>query len=566
MIFQILTFLGGLALLMFGLKNMTESLQKLAGDSLSKFLGIMGKNRFTGLLSGAGITAAIQSSTATTLLTVTFVNAGLFTLNQAIPIIMGANIGTTITAWIMSLGFSFDMGKIVYPIFVIGIVCIYMKRSKARTLGEFVFGLAFLFFGLTILKSNAEAMDLGHNDTVINFFKTTNGHWYSGLLFLLVGGILTFCVQSSAAIVAFTQLLCASGVLQIDQGIALVLGENIGTTLTSNISAMKASTSARRAALAHLMFNLFGVIWVFALFTPFTNFVARIWGFGAFENLQTEQLPKYIAAFHTSFNVCNVLLLIGLVNYMEKIIAKIIKKTDEDEAEGKLKYIGSNSYVQIGDTGMTAAELETLEMGRRMQKMFGFVEQLIQEPTNKSKEYEALYNRVLKYETISDNMEIEISKYLAKIGKNHLSNDAKEKTRVILKVISELESIGDSGANIARSIQRRYDSKAECTDYQKDSIVKMYTIVSDAMAQMTYIIEKFSTIQRSEIEKSFQIEDRINRLRAELREENIENITTKKRYEYTSGLFYMEIINGLEKIGDFIINIVQEYKRLRFKK
>ena len=564
MIFQILTFLGGLALLMFGLKNMTESLQKLAGDSLSKFLGTMGKNRITGLLSGAGITAAIQSSTATTLLTVTFVNAGLFTLNQAIPIIMGANIGTTITAWIMSLGFSFDMGKIVYPIFVIGIVCIYMKRSKARTLGEFVFGLAFLFFGLTILKSNAESMDLGHNQTVIDFFKTTNGHWYSGLLFLLVGGILTFCVQSSAAIVAFTQLLCASGVLQIDQGIALVLGENIGTTLTSNISAMKASTSARRAALAHLMFNLFGVIWVFALFTPFTHFVSFIWGFGSFENLQTDQLPKYIAAFHTSFNVCNVLLLIGFIKYMEIVICKIIKKTDDDEAEGKLKYIGG-AVVQIGDTGMTAAEQETLEMGRRMQKMFGFVEQLIKEPSNKTKEYEALYNRILKYETISDNMEIEISKYLAKIGKNHLSNDAKEKTRVILKVISELESIGDSGANLARSIQRRYDSKAECTDYQKDNIKEMFGIINKAMAQMNDIIDNYATIQENDTEKSFKIENEINSLRAKMREENIENITQKK-YEYISGMFYMEIINGCEKIGDFIINIVQEYKRLRFKK
>ena len=564
MVFQILTFLGGLALLMFGLKNMTESLQKLAGDSLSRFLGIMGKNRITGLLSGAGITAAIQSSTATTLLTVTFVNAGLFTLNQAIPIIMGANIGTTITAWIMSLGFSFDMGKIVYPIFVIGIICIYMKRSKARTLGEFVFGLAFLFFGLTILKSNAESMDLGHNQTVIDFFKTTNGHWYSGILFLLVGGLLTFCVQSSAAIVAFTQLLCASGVLQIDQGIALVLGENIGTTLTSNISAMKASTSARRAALAHLMFNLFGVIWVFALFTPFTHFVSFIWGFGSFENLQTDQLPKYIAAFHTSFNVCNVLLLIGFIKYMEIVICKIIKKTDDDEAEGKLKYIGG-AVVQIGDTGMTAAEQETLEMGRRMQKMFGFVEQLIKEPSNKTKEYEALYNRILKYETISDNMEIEISKYLAKIGKNHLSNDAKEKTRVILKVISELESIGDSGANLARSIQRRYDSKAECTDYQKDNIKEMFGIINKAMAQMNDIIDNYATIQENDTEKSFKIENEINSLRAKLREENIENITQKK-YEYISGMFYMEIINGCEKIGDFIINIVQEYKRLRFKK
>ena len=563
MVFQILTFLGGLALLMFGLKNMTESLQKLAGESLSKFLGIMGKNRFTGLLSGAGITAAIQSSTATTLLTVTFVNAGLFTLNQAIPIIMGANIGTTITAWIMSLGFSFDMGKIVYPIFVIGIICIYMKRSKVKTLGEFVFGLAFLFFGLTILKSNAEAMDLSHNETVKEFFASRNdGGVGTKLLFLLVGGVLTFCVQSSAAIVAFTQLLCASGVLQIDQGIALVLGENIGTTITSNISAMKASASARRTALAHLMFNLFGVIWVFMLFTPFNKFVAHVWGFGDFQSITSDQLPKFIAAFHTSFNVCNVLLLIGFVNQMEKIIEKIIKKTDED-SEGKLKYIGG-SITDVADMGLNAAVQETSEMAQRMEKMFGFVEQLTLEPNNKTKEYEALFKRIDKYENISDNMEIEISKYLAKISKGHLSNDAKAKIRVILKVISELESIGDSGANISRSIQRRYESKAEITDYQKENIVKMYSIVSEALAQMLHIIKHFETIAKSDIEKAYQIEERINKLRQNLREENIENIT-QKRYDYLSGVFYMDIISGCEKIGDFIINIVQEYKRLRFK-
>lgn len=564
MVLQILTFLGGLALLMFGLKNMTESLQKLAGESLSKFLGIMGKNRFTGLLSGAGITAAIQSSTATTLLTVTFVNAGLFTLNQAIPIIMGANIGTTITAWIMSLGFSFDMGKIVYPIFVIGIICIYMKRSKVKTLGEFVFGLAFLFFGLTILKSNAEAMDLSNNDTVKEFFASRNdGGVGTKLLFLLVGGVLTFCVQSSAAIVAFTQLLCASGVLQIDQGIALVLGENIGTTITSNISAMKASASARRTALAHLMFNLFGVIWVFLLFTPFNKFVAHIWGFGDFKAITPDQLPKYIAAFHTSFNVCNVLLLIGFVNQMEKIIEKIIKKTDED-SEGKLKYIGG-TLTDIADMGLNAAEKETFEMAQRMEKMFGFVEQLTEETSNKTKEYEALYKRIEKYEKISDNMEIEISKYLGKISKGHLSNDAKAKIRVMLKVISELESIGDSGANLSRSIQHRFESKASIDGSQKDNIVKMYSLISEAMAQMLNVIKNADTISKNEIEKSYKIEEQINTLRANIREENIENIE-KERYEYISGLFYMEIINGCEKIGDFIINIVQEYKRLRFKK
>lgn len=549
---------------MFGLKNMTESLQKLAGESLGKFLGVMGKNRFTGLFSGAAITATIQSSTATTLLTVTFVNAGLFTLNQAIPIIMGANIGTTITAWIMSLGFSFDMGKIVYPIFVIGIICIYMKRSKIKTLGDFVFGLAFLFFGLTILKSNAEAMDLGNNETVINFFKSKNdGGFGSMMLFLLVGGVLTFCVQSSAAIVAFTQLLCASGVLQIDQGIALVLGENIGTTITSNISAMKASASARRTALAHLMFNLFGVLWVCALFSPFNKFVAHVWGFGDFHSITPEQLPKFIAAFHTSFNVCNVLLLIGFVNQMEKIIEKIIKKNDED-SEGKLKYIGG-SVSAVGDSGMFAAVQETFEMAQRMEKMFGFVEQLTKESSNKTKEYEALYKRIDKYENISDNMEIEISKYLAKISKDHLSNDAKIKSRVILKVISELESIGDSGANIARSIQRRYESKANLTEDQQKNIEKMYGIVKEALTQMLFIIKNFETIKEADVKMSYAIEDRINNLRQELREENIENITAK-RYDYLSGVFYMDIISGCEKIGDFIINIVQEYKRLKFKK
>ncbi|MCQ2973810.1 MAG: Na/Pi cotransporter family protein [Bacteroidales bacterium] len=560
MVLQILKFIGGLALLMYGLKAMTDSLQKLAGNSLRKVFGIMTKNRFTGLFTGTFITATVQSSTATTLLTVSFVNVGLLTLNQAISVIMGANIGTTVTAWIMNLGFAFDMSKVVYPMFVIGIVAIYVKKSNVKTLGDFIFGLAFLFFGLVSLKSNAETMDLSHNESVKNFFaSTSNMGFATTILYLVIGGILTFMVQSSAAIVAFTQLLCLNGVLPIEQGIALVLGENIGTTITSNISALKAGCQSRRAALAHLMFNLFGVIWVLCIFHPFLNTVAKVWGFGDFNNINPEQLPKYIAAFHTSFNVCNVLILIWFINYMEKIICRIIKEKKED-VEGRLLFINN----KLPNLDIDSAVKETDEMSNRVIKMFGFVKDLLKIPLKQDNDFNNLYARIDKYESISDNMEAEISKFLNRMSEaGNLNVEAKQTVRILFREVSEIESIGDSNSNIARAIKRKYEAKEEFTSEQLEHIDQMFKLCDDALHQMKVVLAHPKPIE-SDTQESYRIEKQINNLRKLLREGNITNIEEHK-YNYQCGLFYMDIISACEKLGDYVINVIEAHDKLKLE-
>ena len=360
-VFAFLKLLGCLALLMYGMKVMSESLQKLAGGHLRNIMGAMTRNRFTGLLTGTFVTAAVQSSTATTVLTVSFVNAGLLTLAQAISVIMGANIGTTLTAWLMAFfGFSIDMSSIAWPIFLIGIILLFQKKSTGKSVGEFLFGFAFLFFALATLRMNAAEMDLAHNEGIIRFFSSFDDTIWTRLLFLLIGGILTMCVQSSAAIMAITMLLCSAGVMPIYQGIALVLGENIGTTITSNVAALSATTQARRAALTHLIFNCFGVVWVLIVFKPFINMVCSLVGFDPYfvpsneaEVAQNSTLVNYaLCAFHTCFNVCNVLILVWFVKPLENLVCRIIKGKEEDE-DKHLKFISGGM--------LSTAELSLLE-------------------------------------------------------------------------------------------------------------------------------------------------------------------------------------------------------------
>ena len=381
MTFMILKMIGCLALLMFGMKTMSEGLQKLTGGHLRAVLGTMTKHRIGGLLTGTFVTASVQSSTATTVLTVSFVNAGLLTLSQAIPVIMGANIGTTATAWIMSVfGFQFNMSSVVWPFFALGIILSYTKKNSTKSIGEFVFGFAVMFLGLATRRESAVAMDLAHNQTVINFFATTGG-WgiFSTLLFLLLGSILTMCVQSSAAIMAITLLLCSSGVLPIYQGIALVMGENIGTTVTSNLAALSASTQARRAALAHMLFNVFGVVWILIVFRPFVNMVCSIVGFDPTFVPHTEEeiaqagvrVTYALSAFHTAFNLCNVLILIWFIKPMEKIICKIIHEKEEGE-DFKVKFI-SAGLMSTAELSLFEARKEINLFAARTQKMFRMV-------------------------------------------------------------------------------------------------------------------------------------------------------------------------------------------------
>ena len=548
--------MGSLALLIYGMKVMSEALQKMAGSQLRHILGAMTTNRFTGMLTGTFITCAVQSSSATTVMTVSFVNAGLLTLAQAISVIMGANIGTTLTAWIMSLGFNVDLTLVVFPAFFIGIILIYNK--KRRYIGDFLFGIAFLFFALVLLSSGGKDLDLEHNPAAIRFFSSfdTSSH-LTILVFLLIGTVITCIVQSSAAVMAITILLCSTGVLPIYLGIALVMGENIGTTATANLAALGANTQARRAAFAHLLFNVFGVFWVMCLFYPFVNFVCGLVGYDPVNDKSTAAeraatLPIVLAMFHTCFNVCNTALLIWFIPQMERVVCWIIKsKANKDEDDFRLRFIHSG-IMKTPELSVLEASKEIHSYAERTHRMFGMVRDLL--TTKDDDAFEKLYERIEKYEGISDNMEVEIAKYLDQVSDAHLSDDTKEKVRDMLREITEIESIGDSCFNIARTISRLRSSKEEFTESQYDNIKHMFELTDDALSQMSVVLIKHK--REVDVNRTFAIESDINNYRALLRTQNINDINEHK-YSYTAGTLYMDIIQECEKLGDYIVNVVE---------
>ena len=561
MTLMILKMIGCLALLMFGMKTMSEGLQKLTGGHLRTVLGTMTKHRLGGLITGTAVTAAVQSSTATTVMTVSFVNAGLLTLRQAIPVIMGANIGTTATAWLMSIfGFQFNMSNVVWPFFALGIVLTYVRKNSVKSFGEFVFGFSFMFLGLTTLRENAVAMDLSHNQTIIDFFASTGGYGiWSTLLFLLLGGILTMCVQSSAAIMAITLILCSSGVLPIYQGIALVMGENIGTTVTSNLAALSASTQARRAALAHMLFNVFGVVWVLILFHPFVNMVCHFVGFDPNFVPQTQEeiahasvrVTYALSGFHTAFNLCNVLLLIWFIKPMENLICKIIKEKDDGE-DFRIKFI-SGGLMSTAELSLFEARKEINVFAERTLKMFRFLPDLLK--MKNEEDFVKLFARIEKYEGISDRFEIEIGEYLNKVSGGRLSIESKTMLQCMQKEISEIESIGDACYNMARAINRKFHLEEDFTEEQYSRIENMMKLCDQALVQMVDVIEDKPHTKAS---NTMTLEFEINDYRKMLKDLNIEDINAQ-RYSYQIGVHYMDVVNDCEKLGDYVVNVVEAH-------
>ncbi len=544
---------GALALLIYGMKGMSEALQKMAGSQLRHILGTMTKNRFTGMLTGMFVTCSVQSSSATTVMTVSFVNAGLLTLAQAISIIMGANIGTTLTAWIMSLGFSFNFTDVVFPAFIIGILLIYTRRH--RYIGDFLFGIAFMFFSLAILSETGNEMDLGHNKELLEFFSSFDtGSYVTIIVFLLIGTVLTCILQSSAALMAITMVLCSSGVLPIYLGIALVMGENIGTTATANLAALGANTQARRAALAHLVFNVFGVIWVLCVFYPFVDLVCGMVNYDPqAHDLNPVKLSVVLAAFHTSFNVCNTFILIWLIPQIEKFVCWLIKpRTNDEEEEFRLRYIGGNSIMETPELSVLEAQKEIILFSERIQRMFGFVRELLN--TTNDAAFTKLFTRIEKYESISDNMEIEIAKYLDSVSDAHLSDETKAKIRAMLREISEIESIGDSCYNIARTINRKVNGKEDFTERQYEHIHQMFELTDDSLTQMNIMLS--GRKDKLDVNRSFNIENEINNYRNQLKSQNINDVNSHE-YTYAIGTMYMDIICECEKLGDYVINVVE---------
>ena len=550
--------IGALALLMFGMKTMSDSLQKMAGPQLRHVLGTMTTNRVTGILSGTLITAAVQSSTATTVMTVSFVNAGLLTLAQAISVIMGANIGTTLTAWIMSAGFSFNITDFVWPAFFIAIILIYSKKRKI--IGDFIFGISFMFLGLGTLRQTGIDMDLAHNQPVLDFFASFDPHSFqTTITFLLIGSILTMCVQSSAAVMAITMILCSTGVLPIYQGIALVMGENIGTTVTSNVAALTANTQARRAAMAHMVFNIFGVLWILCVFRPFIHLVC---GWVGFDDAMEKSDPHFVAnaaklsfvlaAFHTTFNLSNTFILVWFIPQIEKLVCKIIRpKKNAEEDDFRLRFIQSG-IMKTPEISVLEAQKEIHCFAERIQRMFGMVKTLLGE-TNEDK-FVKLYSRIEKYEGISDNMEIEIAKYLDQVSDSHLSDETKAKIRAMLREISEIESIGDSCFNIARTLNRRFKGKEDFITSQYEHMHQMMELTDNALTQMNITLVGHKGDNDANL--SFNIENEINNYRNQLKSQNINDVNNHL-YTYAIGTMYMDIIQECEKLGDYVVNVVE---------
>ncbi len=576
-IWIIFKLLGSLALLMFGMKSMSEALQKMAGPQLRHVLGAMTTNRFTGMLTGMLVTASVQSSTATTVMTVSFVNAGLLTLAQAISVIMGANIGTTLTAWIMSAGMSFDITSAVYPAFFIGIILIYQKRY--RYIGDFLFGLSFLLMGLGTLRMTGTEMHLGENQALLDFFASFDpDSFFTTLIFLFFGGVLTFCVQSSAAVMAITMILCSSGALPIYQGIALVMGENIGTTITSNLAALSANTQARRAALAHMFFNVFGVVWILFVFRPFIDAVCGMVGYdvdmakGTVETrvflANAAKLSFVLAAFHTCFNVANTFILIWFIPQIERFVCWVIKPKKVDEEEDFRLHFITAGFMKTPELSVLEAQKEIQSFSERMQRMFNMVRELLtlsssssNKKDNRDTEFNKLYTRIEKYEGISDNMEIEIANYLNSVSDAHLSDDSKAKIRAMLREISELESIGDACFNMARTISRKYNGKQDhFNEKQYDHIHQMMELTDQSLSQMNRLM--MGRKESFDVNRTFNIEHEINNFRDQLKSQNINDVNNRE-YTYAVGTIYMDLINECEKLGDYVVNVVEARMGLR---
>ena len=558
--FMIVSLLGGLSLFLYGMSMLGSGLEKLSGGRLEQTLEKLTNNVFKGVLLGALVTGAIQSSSATTVIVVGLVNARILKLRQAIGIIMGANIGTTVTAWIISIfGFKVDMAAFALPLLAIALPLIFSGKSNRKSIGEFIFGFSFLFMGLSYLKANAP--DLNANPEMLAFVQNyTDMGFFSILLFLFIGTILTMIVQASAATMAITLIMCANGWISLELGAALVLGENIGTTITANLAALTANTQAKRAALAHFVFNVFGVIWVLIIFHPFMQMVNWVVD-TFFQSSDPEVAISYkLSAFHSIFNICNVCILIWGVKLIERTVCALIHPKEEDE-EPRLRFI-TGGMLSTAELSILQARKEIHLFAERTHRMFGMVQDLLH--TEKDDDFNKLFSRIEKYENISDNMELEIANYLNQVSEGRLSSESKLQIRAMLREVTEIESIGDSCYNLARTINRKRQTNQDFTEKQYEHIHFMMKLTNDALAQMIVVVEK-PEHQSIDINKSFNIENEINNYRNQLKNQNILDVNNKE-YDYQMGVYYMDIIAECEKLGDYVVNVVEASSDVKEKK
>ena len=553
---QVFTLIGALGMFLYGMTLMSEGLQKTAGDKLRSFLASMTSNRFKRVMTGLGVTALVQSSSATTIMVVSFVNAGLLTLGNAIGVIMGANIGTTLTAWVTALGFSVDISIFSVPLMALGFILHSSKKQKNKSIGEFVVGFAIMFLGLSFMKSSAGTL-LSNKDAMLAFFSHFTGFGFgSQIIFLLAGTILTIVLQASSATMAITMLLTTSGLIDFQLACAMVLGENIGTTITANMAAAVGNTSAKRAARAHTVFNVFGVLWVLIVFKPFLRLVGMVMEALGFSNPLTVDLTSPdaetsllygISMLHTLFNITNTMILIWFTSYIERLVVWMVKAPKGEEVF-RLKYI-SGGPLSTAELSLNEAQQEMIHFAEICRNGFSYLRQAVNEP-NPDK-FDALNDKLIKYEEITDRIEFEIASYLNEVSRNEISEEAADTIKSMYKIIKEMESLGDSGESIGRILKRKNVHGKVFDKALLDRLNKMMDLVQKGYDVM---IANLRNPDLKDISNALNAEYNINECRNHLREEHIVNIENNS-YNYLTGVYYIDVLNELEKIGDFLINI-----------
>ena len=571
--------LGCLALFLFGMNLMSSSLQRFAGKGLRSFIEKMTSNTGKCLFTGFLVTVLVQSSTATTLMLVSFVNAGLMTLRSAIGVIMGANIGTTVTAWLfaVSMDGSFSLGAIAIPLIFVGFVLSsFFKKQKTKDFGSFLIGFAFLFLGLSMLKDTS--YPLLSSEGVRNFLAPITDMGLSTVLFIIIGAVMTFCLQSSAAATSITMLLLACGVITFPNAVAFILGENIGTTITSNLAATSTNISSKRTARAHLVFNLFGSILVIALFQPYMRLNAYIVEALGFPNPLTcdftllsqtdltgealkaqttlaSSLPYSVAIVHSLFNIITTLILVWFIPQLEKLVMKMVPNKEEEKEVFHLVYIGKGN-ANLAELSITEARKEINHFGEICAKGFGYVRQAIQE--SETDKFDEFRDKLVKYEEITDRIEFEIATYLNQVSQNEISDQARMQVKAYFKIIGEMESLGDSGEAISRLLQRKRDHNKVFNDLMRKRIGEMLDTMQNAYNVMNANLAQANV---TDITNAYTAEDAINDMRDALREEHLKNMEVKS-YDYTAGVYYFDLIQELETMGDFMINISQALQGL----
>ena len=571
MILQLFTLIGALGMFLYGMNFMSAGLQKASGDKLRGILTSMTSNPLKRVLTGLGITALVQSSSATTVLVVSFVNAGLLTLVQAVGIIMGANIGTTLTAWVTAVGFSVDISAFSVPLMIVGFILTSSKKQQYKNVGEFVVGFALMFLGLSFMKSSAGTL-LSNKDAMVTFFShfTEFGFW-SDIIFLLAGTILTIVLQASSATMAITMLLATSGLIDFELACAMVLGENIGTTITANMAASVGNTAAKRAALAHTLFNVFGVIWMLIVFKPFLKLVGIVMEAVGFGNPLTVDLTAEesgatllygISMLHTLFNITNTMILIWFSGTIVKIVTNLIKTpVNPEEDSFRLRYIDAG-IIAAPELATEQATNEIIHFAKISRNGLGYVRSAINE--SDPEKFEELRGKLVKYEEISDRIEYEIATFLNAVSTNEISNDTSSMIKAMYKIIGELESLGDSGEAISRIISRKNIHKRTFSEETIKKLNNMVDLVDKAYDAMIFNLEASAEDRLDNIANAYNAEEQINVMRNYLRDSEIENIDRNKD-SYVTSVYFIDLINELEKMGDFIINISQDLMKYKLK-